>query len=331
MRIIIYGAGGIGGVIGARLSQNGYEVILIARGAHLDAIQQKGLRFESPHESVALQIPAVGHPSEIEFQAEDVVLMTMKSQHSLSALEDLRAAAGEEISVICCQNGVENERMALRRFNRVYAMVVYIPTNHLEPGVVQAQSKTLTGILDAGVYPRGTDALIEKITAMLEASNFSAKADPRVMRWKYTKLLMNLGNSLQAACAPDPDETREIRELLRREALSCYEAAGIEYATVEEERERRGTLIQLGEINGRKRLGGSSWQSLTRGTGNIEADYLNGEIVLLGRLHGIPTPANHVLQKMADKIARERTPAGSVPLDDVKESIKTATRFSFNG
>jgi 2-dehydropantoate 2-reductase len=113
MRFIIYGAGGIGGTIGARLFQHGHEVILIARGEHLKAIQERGLIFKSPHETVTLPIPCFGYPSEIRFQEGDVVFMTMKSQHTREALEALRDAAGEDIPVICCQNGVANERMVI--------------------------------------------------------------------------------------------------------------------------------------------------------------------------------------------------------------------------
>ena len=63
---------------------------------------------------------------------------------------------------------------------------------------------------------------------------------------------------------------------------------------------------------GARRGGGSSWQSLTRGTGSIEADYLNGEIVLLGREHGVPTPVNELLQRLANQFARERRAPGSI-------------------
>ncbi len=74
-------------------------------------------------------------------------------------------------------------------------------------------------------------------------------------------------------------------------------------------------------MNGVTRRGGSSWQSLERGTGNIEADYLNGEIVLLGRMHGIPTPVNALLQELANRLARERRPAGSVPVEEIAASL----------
>ena len=74
-------------------------------------------------------------------------------------------------------------------------------------------------------------------------------------------------------------------------------------------------------IGGERRGGGSSWQSLARGTGAIEADYLNGEIVLLGRRHGVPTPVNAALQRVANRMARERIPPASLTLEEIGREI----------
>jgi len=320
MRYVIYGAGGVGGAIGARLLQRGREVVLIARGDHLEAMRKRGLVFRSPHETVTLDVHAVGHPGEVEFRSGDVVLLTMKSQHTADALRALRDAAGEGIDVVCCQNGVANERIAARLFSNVYAMVVILPASHLAPGEVDTEATGCGGILDAGCYPTGTDERIAAVTADLETCGFSARADPAVMRWKYAKLLMNVINAMQAACELGPD-ARDLARQVRREALACYAAAGIDCASAEEVRERRGDLLQLAPVAGRSRSGGSSWQSLARGTGDIEADYLNGEIVLLGRLHGVPTPANCVLQRVAAQMARERAAPASLPLADLRELI----------
>lgn len=70
--------------------------------------------------------------------------------------------------------------------------------------------------------------------------------------------------------------------------------------------------MQLHPVGGAPRGGGSSWQSLQRATGKIESDYLNGEVVLLGREHGIPTPVNELLQSLAHEAARTRVPPGSL-------------------
>ncbi|MBV8960869.1 MAG: ketopantoate reductase family protein, partial [Actinobacteria bacterium] len=75
-------------------------------------------------------------------------------------------------------------------------------------------------------------------------------------------------------------------------------------------------------INGERRGGGSSWQSLRRRTGSIEADYLNGEIVMLGRLHGVPTPANALLQQVANRMAADGAPPGSVDVEDLLAQLE---------
>ena len=323
MRYIIYGAGGVGGVIGAQLFQGDVDVMLIARGDHLAAIQKNGLRYETPDQAVTLPIAAVGHPNQIEFGPEDVVILTMKTQHTQAALDDLRAAAGDEIPIFCCQNGVANERMALRRFQNVHAMMVYLPAMALEPGVVQTHASRKTGVLDAGIYPNGSNDLVAEVTGTLEKVNFSAVPNPTVMRFKYGKLIMNLGNAM-AAVSPPGDETEEIRGLMRAEAEACLKAAGFDCASPAEEKARRGDLMKSAPVAGENRGGGSSWQSLVRGTGNIEADYLNGEIVMLGRQYGIPTPANLTLQRLANKLAAERGSPQSVPLQELRRQIDLA-------
>ncbi len=319
MRYIIYGAGAVGGTIGARLLQAGKDVVLIARGEHLEKIQEQGLVLTDTGGSQTLQVDAVGHPRELDFRAGDAVLLTMKSQHTLAALEDLRVAGGGDLPVICCQNGVENERQAARRFSRVYAMVVVLPASHLEPGVVQHEAIGCGGILDAGCYPGGVEAFMGNVTEDLELAGFSARPDEKVMRWKYAKLLNNLINAIQAVTVTS-DRTHVIYKLMYKEALRCLDASGVDYATQKEFSARVGKLLKLDTAM--VRGGGSSWQSLTRGTGNIEADYLNGEIVLLGKLCGIATPANQSLLELANQLAASGAEPGSIPVDQVEARIE---------
>ena len=319
MRYIIYGAGAIGGSIGARLFQNGHDVVLICRGAHLEAVQRDGLRLRTPDESLTLPIPAVGHPSEIAFRDDDVVLLTMKSQHTADALDTLRAAAGD-VPVVCAQNGVANERMAARRFSRVYGMVVVLPATHLAPGDVIMSSSPVGGMLDAGLYPRGVDATIERVTADLAASGFIAQADANIMRLKYAKLLNNIANSIQALCGQEAAAGDLVRAV-RSEAIACYDAAGIDYATPAELRERAAG-VQPREVDGAARTGGSTWQSLERGAGSIETDFLNGEIALLGALHGVPTPYNRLLQRLAHEAVNLGRPPGGHTVEALMAAVE---------
>jgi 2-dehydropantoate 2-reductase len=324
MRHIIYGAGAIGGAIGARLHQARQNVLLIARGEHLAKIKKDGLSYRNPVETHTLDIPAVGHPSEIDFTPEDVVILTMKSQHTEAALADLESVASPDVPVVCCQNGVANEWMASRRFRHVYAMVVLLPATHIKPGEVLHFATGVGGLLDAGCFPTGTDETIERLCKNLTDAGFTADADPAALRLKYAKLLQNLGNSLQAICDIGRDAA-DLLKLARNEALACYEAAGIDCASRDEFAARRGDGMIMGQIEGADRTGGSSWQSLARGTGDIEADFLNGEICLLGKLYGIPTPANETFRYLANRAARERWEPGRMTVDEVMAEIKRLT------
>ncbi len=311
MRFVVFGAGAVGGVIGAALHETGHDVALVARGAHLEAIRREGLLFETPDRSVRLRIPAAAGPGEIEWRRDDVVLLCVKSQDSVAALDALVAAGGDEVAVVCAQNGVANEPTAARRMAHVHGMHVILPSNHIEPGVVQAQSRKALGILDVGRWPRGTDAVDDAVAAALARSGFVARPDPDIMRWKRSKLLMNLGNALDACCGPSADAA-DLARRAREEAIACFRAAGLAFASDEEVAARRADHIQLAPVRGQRRGGGSSWQSLARATGAIETDYLNGEIVLLGRAHGIPTPVNRALQEAANRLARERAAPSSL-------------------
>ncbi len=315
MRYIVYGAGAIGGGIGGRLFAAGRDVVLIARGAHLKRLRSDGLTLRAPDGDTTLPVPAVGHPSEIAFAHDDVVLLAMKSQDTAAALAALRAAAGNGVPVVCAQNGVDNERMTARLFWRVYAMVVYMPATFLEPGVVVLHGSRVPGLLDLGRFPSGIDAIAEHVCADLQAAGFVSRPDPAVMRLKYGKLLQNLGNAVNALCPPG-EATSELMRRVRGEALACFEAAGIACASHEEMR-ALAREVPVGEVEGAPRGGSSTWQSLARATGSVEADYLNGEIALLGMLHGVVTPINRTISRVAETVAREGGAPGSVSPDEI--------------
>jgi len=346
VRYIIIGAGAIGGTIGGCLAQGGHEVVLVARGAHLDALRAGGLRFGTPDGTEVLPIPAVGGPGELDLSPDDVLVVATKSQDSVAVLTEWArqpvsggaGSAARDLPVICAQNGVANERFALRRFSRVYGMCVWLPASHLAPGEVAAHGRPRAGLLFAGRYPSGTDETIDAIAADLEGSRFLAPVSPDVMRWKYRKLLGNLGNAIEALCGRaaagrgnahrDGDQSDAARELVERttaEGTEVLDAAGIGYASTAELRDARGDQVDFAPVAGTSYGGGSSWQSLTRGTGSIEADFLNGEIVLLGRELGIPTPVNEALQRLANRAAAEHQPPGSMSPEQILAEARPPT------
>jgi 2-dehydropantoate 2-reductase len=318
VRFVVYGAGAVGGMLGGSLHEAGHEVVLIARGPHLAAIRADGLRMITPDGVVTATAPAVGHPDEVDFRPDDVVLLAVKSQDTGVALHALAAVAPSGVAVVSVQNGVANEPAALRWFADVYGVCVQCPAVHLEPGVVEVGWSPVMGILDVGRYPGGIDARGEAIAAAIASTAFESVARPDIMRWKYGKLRANLHNAADALCGPGTRSAVGTMDTdAQAEAKACFEAAGIPFASVEEATARRAlvSIPPLGASIGRP--GASSWQSLARGTGSIEVDYLNGEIVKLGREHGIPTPVNEALQRLANRAAREGWAAGSVLPEDL--------------
>ncbi|BBB01138.1 putative reductase [Actinacidiphila reveromycinica] len=315
MRYIIIGAGAVGGALGGRLFDSGHEVVLVARGAHLEAMRAHGLRLELADGEKRLKIPVVEGPAELTARDDDVLVIGVKTQDTADVLETwgthghgtAAGGSGPGPAVVCAQNGVENERLALRRFSRVYGMCVWLPATYLEPGVVSALCAPLTGILHLGRYPSGSDTTARAIAADLTGAGFAAPVTEDVMAWKHAKLLGNLGNAVDAVLGPDDEAGRGLAERARAEGAAALTAAGIAYIGAEQQARTRGDRV----VSPRAKRS-STWQSLARGTGSIESDYLNGEIVLLGRRFGVPTPVNEALRRAANRAARERRAPGEL-------------------
>lgn len=309
MRVVVYGAGAIGGVMGAELFASGHDVVLIARGEHGRVIAEEGLQYVTAEKTVTLTVPVVPHPSEIAFTDDDVVVLGMKSQHTPDALEELWATAGCRVPVFCAQNGVENERLALRRFDHVYGMCAQGWATHLAPGVVVGNSAPARGLYQLGRYPDGSDDRAERLAAALNVSGFVATVHEDVMAYKHAKLLGNLRNISQALFVPD--DVDAVAALAFAEGTAALRAAGIPHV---ERQAFRAMLdpevIHRVTIEGFPAVVTSTWQSLARGATSTETDYLNGEVALLGRLYGVPTPANVLLQQMArEAVQRGLRPA----------------------
>ena len=324
-RYIVYGAGGIGASLGAELHRAGRPTVLIARGAQLAALREKGLEYVTPAGRERLELPVVGHPDELEFRAGDAVLLAMKTQDSLPAIEALAAAAGPELPVLCAQNGVENERLAQRRFRNVIGLAVWIPASFIDPGVVENYASGAP--IELGRFPSGVDPLTRAVTEDLCRAGFAAEAREDVMTWKYAKLLTNAIATLEAICG-GREGLEDIAAAIKQEGMACYRAAGIATVPAAEYEARVAFAVAaMGPIDGQDRRGGSSAQSLARGLGSIETDYINGEIVMLGRAFGVATPVNEAIQRTANElVARRRTRALSGA--ELRERIEEVSRSS---
>jgi 2-dehydropantoate 2-reductase len=318
---VVLGAGAIGGTIGALLAESGQEVVLVARGEHARVMAEDGLRLATPHRVVTVRPPVLADVAALDLTTRDVLVATTKTQDTAGVLEALSGTPNaDRVVVLCAQNGVENERIALRLFRSVLGCSVMLPAVHLEPGRVDAQGTPYPGLLEIGPYPVGVgmpDGRLDVIVSDLNAAGFLATAHQDVMRWKYAKLVRNTGNAVTALCGHDldPNARRLVADIDREagdEAMRVLALAGIDWVGDEEWNGHRGDQVEVGAVEGRSRGGGSSWQSITRRTGSIETDALNGEIVLLARLHGGEAPVNEVLQRESRALARRRGRPGEM-------------------
>ena len=325
VRVVVYGAGAVGGAIGGLLHRRGHEVSLVARGPHLDALREGGLVLETPASTERIPVHAVGGPGELDWGRPAVVVLAVKSQDTENALGALGGVVPPDTPIVCAQNGVENERRVLRRFPRTYGMCVMCAATHLRPGVVQVHFSPVPGILDLGRYPSGVDPVAEDLAAALRDSTFDAEAVPDIMRWKYRKLVNNVANAVEALCG-EAGRGSEIARRARHEAEAVYAAAGIDAASRAEDAERRGRLIfgeagALLETESGGWRGGSTWQSAVRGANEVEADFLNGEIVLLGRIWGVATPANDLLQRRVKEMVGRGGRPGEVTPEELVDLL----------
>ena len=212
-----------------------------------------------------------------------------------------------------------NEALAAERFARVYTMVVFSPCQFLEPGRVSIHSEPVLGGLDVGRYPASTDDVVEDLARDLNTAGFDARADPRIGRLRYAKLLSNLANVLQALGGRAALES-PLADELRTEGEACLQAARINFAPLDELYARNGAVREL-PVAGAPRGGGSTWQSLARGTGSLETEYLNGAIVEVGTRHGVPTPANLAVLALARRAAAEHWPPEHLTVAEIEAAV----------
>jgi 2-dehydropantoate 2-reductase len=336
-RYLVIGAGAIGGTIGARLHQAGREAVLVARGEHLRVLQDTGLRLRTASEDVRLRVPAVGGPDEVRLTARDVLVLATKTQQAGEALrtwadvpvhadggsDEVLGTAGERLPLLTALNGVASERMALRYFRSVVGVCVWMPAVHLVPGGVILRAAPRSGVLHLGAVPVGgvPGPLLRELAADLDAAGFDAPLPPDVMPWKYRKLISNLGNVFQALVAGNGD-WRGLERLAGAEARRVLDAAGIAVTPDDEEAAVRSAGFTMHPVPGvPDDVGGSTWQSLRRGTGNVETDYLNGEIVRVAHGIGQSAPLNEALASLARRAARTGHAPGSLSADQLAAEL----------
>lgn len=321
MRVIVVGAGAIGAPIAAGLFERGRPVVLVARGANFAVISNHGVTIATPDRTLRSRVDVVDGVSSLDIEERDVVVLCVKSQDTERVLADLVRVAPPKTAVCCAQNGVANERSVSKTFANTYGVCVMSPASYLEPGRVEVFSSPLTGVLDVGRWPTGVDDTALELSGLLGDSGFASIATPEIETLKWGKLLSNVLNALEVLCGPSA-MSDELATRVRDEAVACLRASGVDVELATALAEERSRLVGYRPIGSIRRVGSSSWQSVLRGTGNVESDYLNGEIVSLGLRYGIATPVNELLIRLANDMARRGGAPGSISIAALHEELQ---------
>jgi 2-dehydropantoate 2-reductase len=291
MRIAVIGVGGIGGPYGASLAKAGADVIFVARGAHLAAMQKEGLRIEGDRGEILVR-PAQATDDLTSIGAVDYVLLCVKLWDVESAGEQIRPIVGRETAVIPLQNGVDAaERLVpILGAGAVMGGTAFVTGSIVAPGVVRqtgTYQRMTFGELDGRASPRG-----ERLRDLCEAAGFEGILSPdvRVPIWEKFLVLVPLANVNALTRVPlgtyraDPDLWGLVEASLE-ETAAVGRAEGVGLAP---DAEGRGlAMIRSMPDHHMTSMG----NDLLRGN-RLELPWFAGKVVELGRRHGIPTPVN---------------------------------------
>lgn len=296
-RYVVIGAGAIGALLAAQLELAGRRTVLVARGAAYDAIRGRGVIVARPDVTETVPVDVASGPDGVTLAQGDVLVLAVKAQDAEAALADWawRPVAGggvaADLPIVTLQNGLATEDAALRRFSRVIGGTAGIAAQHLTPGEVASPSTPTIGLLWLGAHPTGTDPDQHAIGDDLAAAGYRVQHSDDIRAVKAWKLLGNIGNAIDLYDGTE-EQRLAVRRLLVAEAEAAFQAARLPVARIE----WAGAALDVRPVPGYQAGKLSTWQSFARGASS-EIDLLNGEIVLLGRLHGVPTPVNAAVQR----------------------------------
>ncbi|MBM7455392.1 2-dehydropantoate 2-reductase [Oceanisphaera litoralis] len=211
MKFLMIGAGGIGGYYGARLQQAGHQVVLVARGEHLAAMQQQGLRVE--HEAFCFQQPvqALSLDGVMQRQAADdfdLIILALKSQATEGVMAQLSGwLGGGRVPVLSLQNGVDNEphiSAVVGEARTLGGLAVRIGGHLIAPGLVQAEGP---GQVIMGAWPQRRPeqaAWLAQLQQCFEGAGVPTQVVGDIRRELWRKLIINNGvNPLSALSGLD--------------------------------------------------------------------------------------------------------------------------------
>lgn len=294
MRIAVVGTGGVGGYFGTRLADSGQDVTFIARGAHLEAIQQNGLKLNSVLGDAHIK-PAQATDDPTSVGPVDIVLVCVKTWHTREAAESARPLVGENTGVMSLQNGIQNERILTDVLGEAAVMgglcriISYIQA----PGVIQHDSQMQTigfGEMNGERTPRA-----EAFLAACEAAKIDVTLSDDIQRDIWAKFLLIAAFAGMTTLTRQPigavmehQDTREMTLRVLQEVHAVGQAVGVHWAD--------GAVDNGFKFleNLEPTLTTSMQRDLEAGN-QMELSAINGAVVEMGREAGVDTPVNQAI------------------------------------
>lgn len=307
MKFAVIGAGGVGGYFGGRLAQAGHDVTFVARGPHLAALRERGLRvFSTEGDFEVPQARATDDPSTIG--VVDVVLLAVKTWQVTDAAARLAPLLGAESAVLTLQNGVEapDEVARVCGRERVLAGVCRIMSYVAEPGVIRHAG--VTPRVEFGEWARGTSSRAEALRKALDGCpGVAAAVSGDIAAALWEKFLFIAPFSAVGAAARKPagawrhvKETRALLAAAMNEVVDLARARGVNLAPGLVDK----TLAFTDKLP--EDATASMQRDLLEGRPS-ELEAQTGAIVRLGREAGVATPANAFLYAVllpSERLAR---------------------------
>lgn len=292
MRIGVMAAGAVGGYFGARLAAAGHDVIFFARGANLEAIRKNGLTIESPLGNLHLtRVSVTDDPASVA--PVDIVLFAVKLWDLESAAQSLRPLIGSHTQVITLQNGIDAvERVVpILGVDHVAGGTAQIVSLIAAPGVIKHSSKV--AIIRCGHIDRHSDPTLVTFVEAGKKAGFDISLSDDIERDLWAKFVMLAGTSGITAATREPvgrvladPDTRALFLSLMEETVAVGRAKSVRLP--EDFAQER---LQFVETNFPFEMKASMANDIERGN-RLELDWLAGRVVELGRVLGVPTPAN---------------------------------------
>ena len=308
MKILIVGAGAVGGYFGGLLAKGGEDVTFIAKGKHLKTIQEKGLSVKSINGDFNIKVKAIERP--VDTEKYDLIIFAVKSYGLHDACNTINNSVKNNTTIMSLLNGVDSEEIIGNFFgaDKVIGSVAFIGSQILEPGLI---SHTASGMITIGELNGTKSKRCEEILNAFERVKIPIKLSENIQKDIWAKMVWNTGfnaiTALTGSLVSDVlsiPESRKIAEMAMKETVEVANKKGIRLSDDLAEKTISKTL-KAGAIK--------TSMLQDRENGKImEIDSLNGAIVRLGHKMNVSIPVNETLYG-AIKVINKRLFSSQTP------------------